>query len=403
MTLVPVIKRMVRKAAIGYGLGLIKEAPHYAYAYVRDKISIRVVVTNYDSSYYWLQHYLAKNTTAKKTRNFAIMSTQKLRNQGLQDQPEENEKQDWMLVPSTGIYRFVREGAFFTISKMSGSAGASKGSNASLLEAITIDVIGGNKEIIERFLEEARNCIKVEKSTSIHLYNGYWQRVGTKAPRHESTIIMSGGIKEHIFEDLQKFLASRDWYRSRGIPYHRGYLFSGNPGSGKTSMIDAMASKFEKSIATINVGSLKDDDELYDAFLTVPKNSLIALEDIDCITATHKRDGKNNSKHGKEQGITLAGLLNCLDGTATPDGAIVVMTSNHPELLDPALIRPGRADVSVVFHHLTQDEQVDFSKLFYEEPIKGVKKQIAASKLQSIFMQHLEDSSAAQKALEELE
>jgi chaperone BCS1 len=404
MVIVSIVSKLitnpfVKKAAINYGVALIKELPNLVFERVRSALTVRVSVTNFDPSYYWLQQYLAQNHSSK-SKTFSILNTNKLRNQGIQSSDEDTSAKDWMLIPSSGIVRFRRNGAFYTISKYQGAKGTS---GSIILEAINIEVINGSREEVEDFLEFARQSTKLETSTSIHMYNSYWCKVGSKAPRNDNTIIMSGGKKELVFEDLQTFLDSRDWYRDRGIPYHRGYLFSGIAGSGKTSMIDAMASKFNKSVALINVGSLRDDDELYDAFLTLPRNAIIALEDIDCLSSAHKReDGKDKNKHGKEQGVTLAGLLNCLDGIVTPDGAIVVMTSNHPDKLDPALIRPGRADIHVEFHHLNKQEQIDFSRLFYETPIKGVDTELSASKLQSIFMSNLDDVEKAQKEIEKL-
>jgi chaperone BCS1 len=55
--------------------------------------------------------------------------------------------------------------------------------------------------------------------------------------------------------------------------------------------------------------------------------------------------------------VTLSGLLNALDGVAAQHGRIVVMTSNHPERLDPALVRPGRIDVKVELGH-ADDTQI---------------------------------------------
>jgi len=56
------------------------------------------------------------------------------------------------------------------------------------------------------------------------------------------------------------------------------------------------------------------------------------------------------------EGITLSGLLNCMDGITAPDGAVIVMTTNHPELISPALLRPGRVDVRVNFGPATREQ-----------------------------------------------
>ena len=69
-----------------------------------------------------------------------------------------------------------------------------------------------------------------------------------------------------------------------------------------------------------------------------PEGSLLLLEDIDCVF-TNRKAASSESK------VTFSGLLNAIDGVAAGEGRMLCMTTNHPEKLDPALTRPGRADV----------------------------------------------------------
>src|SRR5207253_2725559 len=85
------------------------------------------------------------------------------------------------------------------------------------------------------------------------------------------------------------------------------------------------------------------DNRLGDLLAKVPERNILLLEDIDCAFVKRKRAS------GKEGELTFSGLLNALDGVASPEGRIVVMTTNHVDKLDPALIRPGRADVKLYF------------------------------------------------------
>jgi len=72
--------------------------------------------------------------------------------------------------------------------------------------------------------------------------------------------------------------------------------------------------------------------------MCAPKGSLIAIEDVDAVF-TQREGGE------KRSGVSFSGLLNAIDGVAAQEGRALVMTTNHKERLDPALIRPGRADV----------------------------------------------------------
>jgi chaperone BCS1 len=71
-------------------------------------------------------------------------------------------------------------------------------------------------------------------------------------------------------------------------------------------------------------------------------NSIILLEDIDSIFNQRSSVGRR-----RRASVTFSGLLNALDGVRTQEGRILFMTTNHPENLDPALVRPGRVDLQV--------------------------------------------------------
>lgn len=59
--------------------------------------------------------------------------------------------------------------------------------------------------------------------------------------------------------------------------------------------------------------------------------------------------------------------MNALDGLASPAGAIIVLTSNHPERLDPALLRHGRVDLKCEFPHATEKQVADLFRSFYPD------------------------------------
>lgn len=179
-------------------------------------------------------------------------------------------------------------------------------------------------------------------------------------------------------------------------------LLHGLPGCGKTSIIKALAHLTSRNIVEVKLSFMKDDAALLDVFhntmLSYCKNSyddkdvksdyialnkrIYILEDIDAeSTIIHKRSDVdksttmnieeseddssediipvnsgtlvNKKKKTKSSKITLSGVLNTFDGVLELNGAIVVMTTNHVNKLDPALTRPGRITMNIEMCKIT--------------------------------------------------
>lgn len=226
----------------------------------------------------------------------------------------------------------------------------------------------------------------------------YWATFTSRPPRHISTVILDKEKKRAILKDMNEYLhpVTRQWYANHGIPCRRGYLFSGAPGTGKTSLSSALAGIFGLDIYVL---SLQDSD-LNDTHLTrlmstVPSRCIVLLEDIDAAglrrsdenkeapercsstepssqqrssSSHHQRSSRTESrtesrsassaKHSKasKASVTLSGLLNAIDGVCSPEGRILIMTTNAPESLDKALVRPGRIDMHVEFELPSREE-----------------------------------------------
>lgn len=166
---------------------------------------------------------------------------------------------------------------------------------------------------------------------------GDWERRDDLPGRPVESVALAAGQMESLLEDLQSFLTAEEDYVRRGMPYHRGYLLHGPPGTGKTSVVKALASHFGLDLWYAPLGDLTKDGNLLSAISNVDSRSILLLEDIDVFSSATTREAE------KEQ-VTMAGLLNALDGVATPHGLIVCMTTNDLSAIDPAIIRPGRVD-----------------------------------------------------------
>ena len=227
-------------------------------------------------------------------------------------------------------------------------------------ETLTFWAFGTSTKIWEDLLLEARLEFNknTEKNTIIYRWckNAHLWRVHggkTKDIRPWKSIITQNNIKQDIRNDIKKFRDSSISYKDLGIPYKRGYLLYGPPGTGKSSLVYGLAGELGLSICVLTLSDRDlSDDELMNRLVSAPKNSIILLEDIDVALPSDKRKTElevENRRNKQENNfnyysgsLTLSGVLNSIDGVATADSQILIMTTNHKENLDPALIRPGR-------------------------------------------------------------
>lgn len=179
-----------------------------------------------------------------------------------------------------------------------------------------------------------------KRQPALYLLNawGGWVRRDDLPARALDSVVLPEGQMERIRDDLARFLAAEADYVRRGMPWHRGYLLEGPPGGGKTSIVRALAAHFGLDLWYAPLGDLTKDANLLSLIAEVRPRSILLLEDVDVFHATRDRDDTR-------QGVTLAGLLNALDGVATPHGMIAVLTSNAADVIDAALLRPGRIDL----------------------------------------------------------
>ncbi|KAF7732305.1 hypothetical protein EC973_005201 [Apophysomyces ossiformis] len=173
-----------------------------------------------------------------------------------------------------------------------------------------------------------------------------------------------------IKTDLSSFLENRGFYRRVGLPYRRGYFLHGSPGTGKTSLVFAIAAELRRHLYFINLSYIDSDAELLQAFASVPAHSILVFEDVDTATKTlHKRRsaGTDDETKGEEHRFNLGTFLSILDGHTLEEGIIFIMTTNHKELLDPAVIRPGRMDVHLELALATHYQMRHMYRMVVEE------------------------------------
>ncbi|KAI3528398.1 mitochondrial chaperone bcs1 [Colletotrichum abscissum] len=230
-------------------------------------------------------------------------------------------------------------------------------------KTMTISCVGGSSQILRDLMGECRlEYLKIseDKTSIFEHHNNGWKRIMTREIRPIETVIMKEELKQTLIDDISAFLDpnARSWYVSRGQPYRRGYLLYGRPGTGKSSFSMSIAGCFGLDIYVVSLAGI-DDMRLSALFADLPQRCVVLLEDVDAVGTMRARDAGNDESdlgsdasrgstkpHGS---LSLSGLLNVLDGVASQDGRVLIMTTNHIEHLDDALIRPGRVDKKIEF------------------------------------------------------
>lgn len=250
---------------------------------------------------------------------------------------------------------------------------------------------------------------------------------------------LSNLFGEHIDIIKNRLVLFKDekWYAEIGIPRTLGIMMSGPPGAGKTSTIKAIANDTSRHIFTIKLSEKTTTEQLKRLFYTdiatcsqegnlssliIPqKERLYVFEDIDCLStivldrkSLHVEEEKvpekgtieyNNYMYDKknkpeknEDKLTLQFLLNLFDGILEIPGRIMILTSNYPEKLDKALIRPGRIDINLVLDKCSENMIIQtfynfYKKTIKKEDIEGVL--ITPAQLQNILCLNIKDHKKA--------
>lgn len=255
-------------------------------------------------------------------------------------------------------------------------------------ETVTLTTLYSQRHIFEHLFLEAHQLAQksVEGKTIVYAARtSSWEPFGEpRRKRPLESVILDDGVKERIVTDVNDFLNSERWYYDRGIPYRRGYLLHGPPGSGKSSFIQALAAKLDYNIAILNLSERGLSDDRFNYLLTIiPKRTLVLLEDVDAAFSNRRTQSEADGYRGAN--VTFSGLLNALDGVASAEERVLFLTTNHVERLDSALVRPGRVDMTVRLGEATRYQAGQLWDRFYGEMDKeGTNKTRFLEKLEKL-------------------
>ncbi|KLJ08398.1 mitochondrial chaperone BCS1 [Blastomyces silverae] len=369
-------------AGLGAGLTLAQRGIRHGAALLRRRMLVEVEINIKDDSYGWFLHWmtlyqrsqLQRAPTAQKSGfvdSLLRRLTPGMRQLSIQTQKVEHPNgamhTQFALIPGPGKHVLRYKNAFIFVNRMR-EAKSRDHQTGRPWETVTLTTLYSQRHIFEDLFKEAHEYAARSQEGKTVIYNSWgteWRQFGqSRRKRPLESVILDKGVKERIVDDVKDFLKSGSWYYDRGIPYRRGYLLHGPPGSGKSSFIQALAGELDYDIAILNLSERGlTDDRLNHLLTIIPSRTLVLLEDVDAAFGNRRVQSEADGYRGAN--VTFSGLLNALDGVASAEERIIFLTTNHIERLDEALVRPGRVDMTVRLGEATRYQVAQLWDRFY--------------------------------------
>lgn len=344
---------------LGFGVltGSLRTAWSFIYehtiGYVMTRISLSLTVEDveHNEAYLWLNHWVENNLRNRRINSLLLRK--------LEDNAGYYTKEDpqFQLIPEYGTYYMKYKKRLMIVEHR-------KDSQPNMTQArpthyMRLQIwLSWDRNMMLGIIQEAKAAYEQIQAIRVEYFRidqyGDWNE-NTIPARALASLYHPEVLIRDLMEDIQIFLNSKKIYTDLGIPYRRGYLLAGPPGTGKSTLILAVASHFKLPIYSVPLrGTEMTGERLSQLLSSCRKPSLIALEDVDCLNVATTRKSKSS------EGLTMADLLNVIDGIGASEDRVLFMTSNYPEMLDGALTRAGRVDRKFYVDYARDEELRSF-------------------------------------------
>ncbi|CEQ42304.1 SPOSA6832_04101, partial [Sporobolomyces salmonicolor] len=371
--------------ALGVGAQVLRRSAVYGATIAQRRLLVSLEISSKDPSYPWFLQWMSQQSARqaqladKPLRGIEGLAS-RIRSHELAVETKYEQRKDgsstaeFSLVPGPGTHYFRYQNAWFQVSpsvlinlRISNSPSHLKPAPPPPLphqvkreratnmldlnsgtpwETVHLTTLSRDRDLFPALLSEARQLAQQAQVGRTVIYTAWgaeWRPFGR--PREKRLL--------------------------ESIPYRRGYLLYGPPGSGKSSFIQALAGSLDYNICVLNLSERGlTDDKLNHLLANAPERSIVLLEDIDAAFSMRQQTGEA----GFNSNVTFSGLLNALDGVASSTSQrLLFLTTNHLEKLDPALIRPGRVDLKELIDDATPYQTAELFHRFYhdEEGLSG--------------------------------
>lgn len=272
-------------------MAIVQKAAKQGVTLARRRLLVTLEIASKDQSFPWVLKWMESQSrsTGAKSHELSV-ETQFVKRENGSSQTQ------FSLLPGPGRHYFKYSGAWFQVERQRASKMIDIKSG-SPWETILFTTLSRDRHLFQKMLEESKQLAlrnDVGKTVIFASMGPEWRPSGNpRRKRPIDSVILNDGIAETLFQDVQSFLKGGKWYHDRGIPYRRGYLLHGPPGSGKTSFILGLAGQLDYNICVLNLSERgMTDDRLCHLLSHAPPRSVILLEDIDAAFTQRSQSDK---------------------------------------------------------------------------------------------------------------
>ena len=231
-----------------------------------------------------------------------------------------------------------------------------------LLYHISFRTLGRSTKFLDKLFKYGKETLNDSEKIKMFISSEKGFEESMQVRESLNSIVIPDAIDDNIIE-INRFLDSEEWYKEHGIPHTLGIILHGKPGVGKTKFIRVLANIINYKTYIINN---------FSTLAKIPKDEqvLVIIEEVD--TLIGDRDALNDNENSLDGALmnsikssTIGKALTELDGVVQPLSRVVIMTTNYPEKIDKALMRPGRLDMVIELTYVAIEDFNKFLKLYY--------------------------------------